>query len=272
MHHAVPPKRASTGLDPHSLAGRLNGEALPIHDALRYAAGIAEALKHWQRRNGVYGALMPATVVLDDYQVSLVTPHSTETPPYRAPELWMGGARDARSDIFALGVICYEMFTGQPPFRANDEPGFQRAILEQEPDRITALPPRLTRLLALCFEKRPERRLQRVGLLLTELRLHEIQLRRQDHSVPAAARPTDVPAFERTANPSDQRPAVQGHPRPARSILCPRCQSGELQRSQPRNRFERVLAQCGVRILRCPRCFSRYIRAGMFRIEIDGDL
>jgi eukaryotic-like serine/threonine-protein kinase len=86
------------------------------------------------------------------------------TVGYMAPEQVRGQGADARTDIFAFGVVFYEMLTGQRAFRKQTSAETLSAILNEEPpplaQRVQDLPPALQRILSRCLDKKPERRFQ----------------------------------------------------------------------------------------------------------------
>ncbi len=86
------------------------------------------------------------------------------TAAYMSPEQVRGQATDARSDIFSLGSVLYEMLTGKPPFSRATVADTMAAILKDEPLAIATtgrpLPPSLDRIITHCLEKDPEERFQ----------------------------------------------------------------------------------------------------------------
>src|SRR5262245_50365748 len=128
-----------------SLERRLRGGALPLHEALRVAEEVAEALDAAHKRRVVHRDLKPANVMLTDeghikvmdFGLAARLPHSDAvdqmetvvaevedmvigTPAYMAPEQIRGAPADRRSDIFAFGILLYELVSGTNPFkRAN---------------------------------------------------------------------------------------------------------------------------------------------------------
>jgi serine/threonine protein kinase len=86
------------------------------------------------------------------------------TVGYMAPEQVRGHAADLRSDIFAFGVVLYEILTGKRAFRKATAAETLSAILNEEPpplaQSVQDLPPALQRILSRCLEKKPERRFQ----------------------------------------------------------------------------------------------------------------
>ena len=120
-------------VDGESLDRRLDREGpFAVDDALRIARDIAQGLAAAHDKGVVHRDLKPANILLDaqgaafisDFGVarSLATPGMTVTgavvgtPEYLSPEQARGAAVDARSDLYALGLVLYEMLVGKPPF------------------------------------------------------------------------------------------------------------------------------------------------------------
>ena len=102
------------------------------------------------------------------------------TMPYMSPEQVEGKTPDPRSDLFSLGVIFYEMLSGERPFKGTSSPGLMSAILRDTPPGIcdvrSDVPDGLGRLIARCIEKRPEDRVQTARDVYNELRHVQKQL------------------------------------------------------------------------------------------------
>jgi serine/threonine protein kinase len=96
------------------------------------------------------------------------------TMPYMSPEQIEGGALDPRSDLFSLGVILYEMLSGERPFQGSSSASLMTAILRDPPaaisDKRADIPEALERLISRLLEKRPEDRVQTARDVFNELR------------------------------------------------------------------------------------------------------
>jgi eukaryotic-like serine/threonine-protein kinase len=107
---------------------------------------------------------------------------------YMAPEVLRGMEADSRSDIFSFGCVLYEMFTGRRAFEGKSQFSVLGAILDKEPERISAVqpssPPRLDETVGRCLAKNPE---QRYGCM------HDvrIQLEALAEAGPAGAAPAE---------------------------------------------------------------------------------
>jgi eukaryotic-like serine/threonine-protein kinase len=165
-----------------TLAKRIAEGPLPIGQVVQYGMEMADALDKAHRQGIIHRDLKPANVVLTKSGVKLLDfglakQHVESSPAestvqqvteegkilgtiqYMAPELFAGKEADARSDIFALGLLLYEMTTGKPAFSAASKASLIAAILEHEPQPITAPAP-LDRLIRACLAKDPEERIQ----------------------------------------------------------------------------------------------------------------
>ena len=179
-------------LDGQTLAERLSKGPLPLDQALRYGAEIADALDRAHRQGIVHRDLKPGNVMLTasgakvlDFGLARATAGSaaadsltglpTETPlteagtvlgtvQYMAPEQLEGKEADARTDIHALGLVLFEMATGRQAFSAATRASLIGAILRDEPQPVSKdqpLAPRaLDRVVAVCLAKEPEERWQ----------------------------------------------------------------------------------------------------------------
>jgi len=182
-------------LEGETLAERLEKGRIPTDDVLRWGAQIAEALETAHRGGVVHRDLKPGNVMITKGGVKVLdfglaktaeqarepaeevsrTIRSPRTPlteegtilgtfQYMAPEQLEGQEADARTDIFALGTILYEMATGHRAFEGKSQASLIAAILEREPAPISTVeplaPPALGRVVKACLAKNPDDRIQ----------------------------------------------------------------------------------------------------------------
>jgi serine/threonine protein kinase len=161
-----------------TLEMRLSAGRLPAGEALWIAALAADELRQMHEQGRAHGALTPAAILLAGCVQIQPPPATPEATPYTAPELFDGSPADARSDIFSLGAIIYEMLTGRRLFDAAAPPG-------------SALAPAVDRLVAACVASSPDARFQHVQKLQLELKL---LINGTRLGAPSAA-PTTLPAY-----------------------------------------------------------------------------
>ena len=159
---------------PVSLADRIAAGPLPLAEALHYAIAMAEAVRVVHGRSRVYALLQPAGVKLLDGGVQFVPCVPAPISPYFSPEQVAGRELDTRSDIFSLGAVLYEMLSGHKAFDGVTKPALRFQILDREPPPLRNVPPAVSQLVMRCLEKKPEKRLQRMEILLAALKLQRI--------------------------------------------------------------------------------------------------
>ena len=161
-----------------SLRDRLVREKqLPIPDAVRIAIEVAAALDYAHRHGVIHRDIKPENVLLHDgsalvadFGIALAastagtrmteTGMSLGTPHYMSPEQAMGEREiTARSDVYALGCITYEMLVGEPPFTGPTAQAIIARVMTEEPRRLTmqrkSIPPEVEAAVFLALEKLP---------------------------------------------------------------------------------------------------------------------
>ena len=195
-------------LDGETLAARLARGPLPLDEALKHAAALAQALARAHREGITHRDIKPSNVMLTEGGVKLLDfglaklrergaasrPELVEGSPlddqstgaalspegtlvgtiaYMSPEQLEGRAVDARTDIYALGLIVYEMITGQRAFAKGSQAGLIAAILTEDPPPMTTLQPKtpavVERIILTALAKDPNKRWQDAGDLAREL-------------------------------------------------------------------------------------------------------
>jgi eukaryotic-like serine/threonine-protein kinase len=201
-------------LEGETLAERLKRGALPLKETLRVGMEVCEALDVAHRAGIVHRDLKPANIMLTKSGVKLmdfglakasaarggtgsggnapllsaaetISGPSPMTPltgagqvvgtiQYMSPEQIEGKEADARSDIFALGAVLYEMATGKRPFEGKSQISVASAILEKEPQPIRTwqplTPTAFERVVSTCLQKNPEERFQSAWDVRLELK------------------------------------------------------------------------------------------------------
>jgi len=201
-------------LEGQTLASRLEKGPLPLDQALKIGIEIAEALEKAHQLGIIHRDLKPGNVMLTKAGAKLMdfglakpnvaiasqavgrfTPSTPTmnlpqltaavspltqkgsvvgTFQYLAPEVLQGAEADARSDLFSLGCVLYEMVTGRPAFEGKSQLSVLTAILEKEPEPISAnqplAPPMLDLAIRGCLAKDPAERVQSAHDIAMELR------------------------------------------------------------------------------------------------------
>jgi serine/threonine protein kinase/TolB-like protein len=200
-------------LEGETLATRLTRGAVPVDEALHYAVQIASALDRAHHAGIIHRDLKPGNIFLVpsggtspvctakllDFGIAkqqgapsrvrdrveatadlLTVPADLTTPgsilgtlQYMAPEQIEGGETDARTDVFAFGVVLFEMVTGRKAFDADNRRSLMTAILDHEPAQLSLLqsvaPAWVEQIVRRCLAKNPDDRWPSARDVLVEL-------------------------------------------------------------------------------------------------------
>ena len=165
-------------------------DLLPVPTVLEVTARIAEALHYAHRQGVVHRDIKPANIMLDlargqvsitDFGVARVVDAArTRTgvilgsPSYMSPEQLIGRAVDGRSDLYSLGVLCFQLLTGSLPYEGGTMAALIDAVVNQPAPDVRSLRPRLpeavANIVSLALEKRPELRYADCQQMAADLR------------------------------------------------------------------------------------------------------
>ena len=158
---------------------RLNREKqFPVADAVRIASEVASALDYAHRQGVIHRDIKPENILLHDnralvadFGIALAaskaggtrmteTGMSLGTPHYMSPEQAMGEREiTARSDVYALGCVLYEMLTGDPPFTGSTAQAIVARVVTESPRSLTSqrhtIPPQVEAAVLTSLEKLP---------------------------------------------------------------------------------------------------------------------
>jgi eukaryotic-like serine/threonine-protein kinase len=205
------------------------GGPLPPKQVGRIVEQVAAALDYAHKRGFVHRDVKPANifvgegdrVTLTDFGIAKAgaeTQHLTRTgtlmgtPEYMSPEQAAGGTVDHRTDLYALGVVLYQMLVGRVPFRGTTPHAVLHAVIYEPPPpprQINPnLPPAIEAVIVKAVAKRPEQRFQRGAEMVAALRT---ALAGKPYA-PAAVPPPPEPGPSR-AVPAKRRPGPEAQPK-----------------------------------------------------------
>lgn len=177
-----------------TLESRLSSGLMPVEHVLDVGAAIADALEVAHRQGVLHRDLKPGNVVLTtdghpkilDFGLAVLLSGGAATGrltqagavvgslPYMSPEQLFGDADDIRSDIYALGVMLFEMVTGQRPFAKERPEALMFAIVNTAAPSVRSLrpdaPAGLEQILADCLQKDPAQRPASAGAVAESMR------------------------------------------------------------------------------------------------------
>lgn len=196
------------------------GRLLPVPTVLLVVARVAEALGHAHSQGVVHRDVKPANVMVDlesdqvkvtDFGIARVadtqrtqTGMVLGTPSFMSPEQLAGRRLDGRSDLYSLGVMLFQLLTGQLPHRSDSMAELMKQIAnDAAPDVLQLrpeLPDALARVVATTLDKRPEARYSSGAQLAADLRsvARRMQASGLQPAAPLASGPPDSSGFAAT--------------------------------------------------------------------------
>ena len=176
-------------IEGESLQARIEAGPLPLKDALDLARQVADGLQAAHEKGIVHRDIKPGNLLITpkgqlkilDFGLALLTESSKLTQldttlgtiAYMSPEQTMAAGTDSRTDIWALGVVLYEMVCGQLPFRGDYDKAVMYSITSEEPEPLTSLrtgvPMELEWMIGKCLAKQAPERYQNAADLIVDL-------------------------------------------------------------------------------------------------------
>ncbi|WP_232050330.1 serine/threonine-protein kinase [Actinoplanes sp. OR16] len=192
-------------------------------EAVRLAGQVASALAEAHDLGIIHRDLKPDNILLSDASEvrltdfgiarilnlpSMTTPNAVVgTPHYMAPEAFHGVTPSPATDVYALGVLLYELVNGHPPYRSDSIPELMRLHAEGQPERRPGIPDPLWRIITMCLAVKPRHRPSATDLV-TDLGFLARNL-------------SDAPALSRPGSPPEDD-SIEFHPAPVPRLPAPR--------------------------------------------------
>ncbi len=177
-------------VDGQDLRKRLHGNAIPVREAVRIVAEVARSLQYAHRQGFIHRDIKPGNILVDhygkvfitDFGIALAEQELREgsndncgTLAHMSPEQLAGDSSrvDARTDIYSLGVVLYELLAGRLPFHADKPEMLRSLILRQKPvpprSLNKAIPRAIERTCLKCLAKKPGDRYRTAEALSNDL-------------------------------------------------------------------------------------------------------
>ncbi len=173
-----------------SLHNKIKDKKITINEAIDLTKQICDGLQEAHEAGIVHRDIKPANIIIDnknrprllDFGLATIldaekltkTGSTLGTVGYMSPEQVNGQTVDARSDLFSVGIILYEMITGQRPFHAEYEAATLNAILHETPEPVSrfksGVSGELQQIISKALEKNPETRYQHADGMLADLK------------------------------------------------------------------------------------------------------
>ena len=199
-------------VDGKTLRESISHGGMKTDTAIDYAIQIAEALEEAHSKGIVHRDIKADNIMINsknqikvmDFGLAKLkgslkltrTSSTVGTLAYMAPEQMQGGEVDPRSDIFAYGVLFFEMLSGRLPFRGEHEAAMMYSIINEDPENIQKFvpdaPAELSFLLKTALEKNPDDRFQHMSDIIRDLR----RLKKQSSRVNRPAFSGEYQKFE----------------------------------------------------------------------------
>jgi serine/threonine protein kinase/tetratricopeptide (TPR) repeat protein len=172
-----------------TLQEKIKDQSLEINDTIEYIFQVAQGLKKAHDKGIIHRDIKPANIIVTEDDVAKIvdfglaklagqtklTKEGTTvgTVAYMSPEQAKGEGIDHRSDIWSLGVMLYEMLTGQLPFKGDYDQAILYSILNEDPQPLTELiedvPNKLSEVVDKCLIRDPSKRYQKMDDLVEDL-------------------------------------------------------------------------------------------------------
>lgn len=180
-----------------TLKKKIQRSPISLEDAVNFAIQVCAGLEKAHQHGIVHRDIKPANIMITNDGVvkivdfglakllgqSKITREGITlgTVPYMSPEQARGEGVDRRTDIWSLGVVMYEMLSGQTPFRGEQDQAIIYSIMNEEPKPLTGLrigaPVELERMVNKCLNKTPDARYHHIRELATDLQKLPQELR-----------------------------------------------------------------------------------------------